>query len=291
MSLESYHFQIGTFRCISINDGYIANIPTRWFFANAPADQLEPVLRRYGLLSDTLATPCNCLVVDTGTHRVLLDTGGGKDHGPYGRSIPGTAPIQPALGGLMAGLKAEGIDPESIDTVILSHMHGDHVGGAADAAGKPFFPNARYVMARGEWNDMASIRIPDDDDEWDGWVPQVRFLQRKCLAVQDRVDLVEPEVEIVPGICIFPTPGHTGYHCSIEFASGSERLVCPMDTLGHPIHAEHPDWNAEGEQSLASRLRILKRAEAATLVHGYHYPFPGIGTMHADGETWRWRPG
>lgn len=91
--METYRFQIGKFECISINDGYISNIPVRWFFANAPSDQLEPVLRGHGILSDSLAAPCNCLVVDT---------------------------------------------------VILSHMHGDHVGGTADAAGNPFFPNARY---------------------------------------------------------------------------------------------------------------------------------------------------
>jgi glyoxylase-like metal-dependent hydrolase (beta-lactamase superfamily II) len=227
--------------------------------------------------------------VDIGNHRVLLDTGGGKDHGPYGRGLPDAAPMQPKLGGLMEGLEAEGIAPETIDTVILSHMHGDHVGGNADAAGKPFFPNARYVMARGEWNDMASIQFPDDDNEWNGWVPQVRFLQKKCLAIQDQVELVDPEVEIVPGVCMIRTPGHTANHCSLEFVYGNERLVCPMDTLGHPIHAEHPTWNPEGEQSLASRRQILRRAESATLVHVFHFPFPGVGSMIPDEEGWRWQ--
>jgi glyoxylase-like metal-dependent hydrolase (beta-lactamase superfamily II) len=291
MPPETYRFQVGDLRCIVINDGYISNIPTGWFFANSPADRLEQALRRHGIPANTLATPCNCLVVDTGTHRVLLDTGGGKDHGPYGRQLPDTAPLRPKLGGLMAGLEAEGIAPETIDTVILSHMHGDHVGGNADTAGKPFFPNARYVMARGEWNDMASMQIPDDDNEWDGWVPQVRFLQKKCLAIQDHVYLVDPEVEIVPGVCMLLTPGHTANHCSFEFVSGSEQLVCPMDTLGHPIHAEHLAWNPEGEQSLASRRQILKRAETASLVHVFHFPFPGLGHMipEGEGDGWRWQ--
>src|SRR5574341_1531401 len=162
MPIETYRFRLGDLEGVIINDGYISNIPTRWFFSNSPSEQLEPVLRRHGIASDTLATPCNCLLVDIGNHRVLLDTGGGKDHGTYGSALPGASPIQPKLGGLMEGLEATGIAPETIDTVVLSHMHGDHVGGNADAAGKPFFPNARYVMARGEWNDMASIQIPDD---------------------------------------------------------------------------------------------------------------------------------
>lgn len=289
MSIETHRFQLGDLRCVVVNDGYISNIPTRWFFANASSDQLEPALRRHGILSDTLATPCNCLVVDIGNHRVLLDTGGGQDHGPYGKGLPDALPMQPKLGGLMEGLESEGIAPETIDTVILSHMHGDHVGGNADATGKPFFPNARYIMARGEWNDVLSLQIPDDDNEWDGWVPQVHFLQRKCLAIQDRIELVDPEAEILPGVCMIPTPGHTANHCSFEFVSGDTRLVCPMDTLGHPIHAEHPAWNPEGEQSLASRRQILKRAENATLVHVFHFPFPGLGHMIPDQDGWDWQ--
>ena len=272
-----------------INDGYISNIPTRWFFANAPPDQLESALRRHGIASDILATPCNCLILDIGSHRVLLDTGGGKDHPAYGKGLPDVMPMQAKLGRLMDGLEVEGIAPETIDTVILSHAHVDHVSGVANGGGNPAFPNARYIMARGEWEGFLAQQIPANDDDWDGWAGAIRFAQKACMAIQNRLELVDPEVEILPGVCMIPTPGHTADHCSLEFVSGNERLICPMDTLGHPIHSEHPHWNPEGEQSLASRREILKRAESADLVHVFHFPFPGLGHMIPDGDGWHWQ--
>jgi glyoxylase-like metal-dependent hydrolase (beta-lactamase superfamily II) len=293
MPVETYRFQLGDLRCVVINDGYISSIPTRWFFANAPAGRIEPTLRRHHIQADTLSTPCNCLVIDVGMHRVLLDTGGGVDHPAYGKGLPDAMPMQAQLGRLMEGLETEGIAPETIDTVILSHAHGDHVSGSADREGKPAFPNARYIMVRDEWNEFISLNVPENDDDWNGWVGTIRFAQKACVAIQDRMDLVdlaEAEMEILPGVCMIPTPGHTANHCSFEFVSGSERLVCPMDTLGHPIHSEHPTWNPEGEQSLASRLKILKRAERSTLTHIYHFPFPGVGSMIPDAEGWRWQP-
>jgi glyoxylase-like metal-dependent hydrolase (beta-lactamase superfamily II) len=292
MPVETYRFQVGDLRCVVINDGYISNIATSWYYANAPEDQIEKHLRRYGIHSDTLAVPCNCLVLDIGSRRVLLDAGGGKGHPAYGKNSPDTAPCQAKLGNLMDGLKAEGIPAESIDTVILSHHHTDHVSGVADSTGKPAFPNARYFMARGEWDEFISLQIPDDDNDWDGWAGSVRFAQKKCLAIQDRIeliDLAESEVEILPGVYMIPTRGHTANHCSFEFVSGTARLVCPMDTLGHPIHAEHLTWNPEGEHSLASRRQILKRAESATLTHVFHFPFPGVGSIIPAGEGWRWQ--
>jgi glyoxylase-like metal-dependent hydrolase (beta-lactamase superfamily II) len=88
---------------------------------------------------------------------------------------------------------------------------------------------------------------------------------------------------------MIPTPGHTANHCSIEFVSGNDRLICPMDTLGHPVHAEHLAWNPEGEQSLASRRQILKKAESAALTHVFHFPFPGLGRMIPEKDGRRWQ--
>ena len=288
MPIETYRFQLGELKGVVINDGYISKVATSWFFANAPDEQLEKNLRSYGIQSDTLAVPCNCLVLDIGSHRVLVDTGGGKGHPSYGKNSPDTAPCLAKLGNLMDGLKAEGIPAESIDSVVLSHQHTDHVSGVADNTGKPAFPNARYFMSRGEWEELISLQIPEDDNEWDRWAGAVRFAHKACVAIQDRIQLVDPEAEIIPGVCMIPTRGHTANHCSIEFVSGNDRLICPMDTLGHPIHSEHPSWNPEGEQSLASRRQILKKAESATLTHVFHFPFPGLGHMIPDEDGWRW---
>lgn len=286
--METHRFELGDLRCVVVNDGYISNIPPQGFFPNAPADQLVEELHQRGIYSDTLSTPCNCLVVDIGTHRVLLETGGGKGHPPYGVYVPGTPRLSAGLGNLIDGLDAEGITPESIDMIILSHAHGDHISGNVDRSGKPLFPNARYFMARGEWEDFTSLSIPDDDEEWDGWAGSVRFAQEQCLAIQDRIQLVEPDAEVVPGVHMILTPGHSVAHCSVEFASGNERLVCTADTTWL-IAVEHPEWGPNSEQELDSRLRIHARASKATLVHGYHFPFPGLGRLIPNGDGWRWQ--
>lgn len=166
MPTEVYRFQVGALRCVAINDGYISGISVPGFFPNAPVDEFRQVLHRHGIASDTFAAPCICLVVDTGTHRVLVDTGGGKGHPGYGMTFSSNIPVKPDLGRLMDGLAQEGIAPESIDSVILSHAHVDHVSGVANSAGKPAFPNARYIMARGEWEEFISQQIPDQDDDW-----------------------------------------------------------------------------------------------------------------------------
>lgn len=289
MTVETYRFQVGAFQCIALNDGSISNIPIPSFFPNAPANQLQEVLHRYGVETEKLTVACVCLLVDTGQNRVLLETGGGTEYHPYGQVHPDFPPVQPKLGGLLAGLAAEGISPDSIDTVILSHAHGDHISGSADSMGKPVFPNARYVMARGEWEGFITEQIPDDDNEWNGWAASMRYAQKQCKALQDRMVLPDPETEVVPGVCLIPTPGHSVAHCSVEFQSGTARLVCPVDTLGHPIAIEYPDWGPTAEHELESRRRILNRAGSTALVHVFHHPFPGLGHLVPNRDGWLWR--
>jgi glyoxylase-like metal-dependent hydrolase (beta-lactamase superfamily II) len=286
MTVETYRFQVENLHGMVINDGYISNIPKQGFFPHAPADQLTQELHRHNIFSETLSVPCNCLVVDTGRHRVLLETGGGAGHPPYGCYLPDTPRLQANLGRLMAGLDAEGITPDSIDVIILSHAHTDHISGNADDLGKPFFRNADYFMPRGEWEGFTSLLIPDDDEAWNSWAGVNRFAQQQCLAIQDRIHLVDPEAEIIPGVRLIATPGHTPHHCSIEFKAGGERLVCPIDTTWI-IAIEHPEWVTEDIRE--SQRQILARAGSSAMVHGFHFPFPGLGCLIPDGDGWRWQ--
>jgi glyoxylase-like metal-dependent hydrolase (beta-lactamase superfamily II) len=293
MSIETYRFQVGALQCTVINDGYISNIPVPPFFPFAPAEELEPALRRFGTSLDTMTCACMCLVVDSGEHRILLETGGGRNHPPYGKVHPDYPPVQPDLGTLMDGLAAENIAPESIDTIILSHLHVDHCAGNVDGSGKPLFPNARYCIARGEWEFFMAQEVPEDDHEWEGWAASIRFAQAQCRAIADRVELVDSETEVLPEVRMIPTPGHSVAHCAVEFVSGNERLVCPVDNLAHPLNGERPEWSEQlNEEELPSRQRILKRAEGA-LVHVFHFAFPGLGRYLPDptGDNWWcWQP-
>lgn len=284
-STETYRFPVGHFRCIAVNDGYLSTGSITDFYPYAPLEELRLAQQPFLVSPNTYAYPCIGMFVDTGTRRVLVDPGGGKDVPELGRLADGL-PVVPQLGALMTGLEREHIEPDSIDLVIISHAHIDHVGGSADSNGNPMFPNARYVFARGEWNEVTSKQIPDADHEWDGWVPANRYEQERCMAVRHRVELVDPEVEIVPGVRIIPTPGETPHHIAVEFFSGSERLICVGDALTTPIDVDHPEWIPESH--LASNREILRRAGSTALVHGFHFPFPGLGRISADGDGWRW---
>ena len=287
MSTERYRFKVGTFGCIVVSDGtHVYEHPAQLLFANAPEKNLERVLRRHGIDPaqwTEWASPYPGLVIDTGDHNVLIDTGAGG-------ALPGT-------GELIPNLQAEGIEPGEIDTVILTHGHADHIGGNTDHEGHPAFPNARYVMWKDEWAfwaadepDLSSMPFPEAIKEL-----LITVAHDNLRALRDRFDLVECETEIVPGIHVLATPGHTPGHMAVIVSSGDEELVCVSDTALHLIHLEQPAWYAAvdlaPEQALASRRRLMERAAAGNaLVQAFHFPFPGLGHILPQGEVWGWQP-
>ena len=293
-----YRFELGAFSVTAVSDGAFAfPIPgldaplERILFADAPADELEGVLRESGRgawldaperASETVAiTP---LVIDTGTNLVLIDTGLGP-----------SAPL-PGTGRLLASLEAAGIAAGEIDTVVFTHAHVDHVLGAVDAAGALAFPNARHVMAKGEhdfWtNDERLAQIFPDAAaaESAGGV----FLSI-LPAIQPRLELVDENAaaEFLAGMRYLPTYGHTPGHCSVVVGSGGEHLLITGDAFVHPLHVAHPDWNfstdtlyAQGDVSRRGLLDLA--ADEGMLVQAYHVPFPGLGRIAADGDAFRW---
>ncbi len=124
-------FSVGEIQCVAINDGTFS-YPTGWFFSNVSQGQLEESLRDHDFPLNQVVSPYTCLLVNAGKERILIDTGADG--------------LAPTTGDLLKNLKAEGITPEEITTVVLTHAHPDHIGGVLDADGKPAFPNARYVM-------------------------------------------------------------------------------------------------------------------------------------------------
>src|SRR5439155_4390320 len=142
--------------------------------------------------------PYICILIRTGRERVLVDTGIGR----YG--------LGPDPGKLLLLLRAQGIEPDEIDTVILSHGHGDHVGGNLNENGKPAFPNARYVMFRKEWDYWMSCpslaELPVDKAFKQNMLAKAL---KNLLGVQSQLDLVYPETEIVHGIKAISAFGHS----------------------------------------------------------------------------------
>ena len=290
MNSESFRFDLGEFVCLSISDGAF-NYPLESFFAGVPGDLVRETLRRHDLPTEQITTPYTLLFVDTGEHRVLVDTGAGN-LGAYAAALfPSVDHSTTVTGRLLDNLRASGIEASDIDTVVITHAHPDHVGGTLDEAGKLIFPNARYFVPREEWDfwtsDAAMAQAPP---------PMVNIARQNLEPLRDRLTLIDDGFEILPGIHAIATPGHTPGHVALSIISDGEQLLHVSDAALYPLHLEHPGWapvfDVSPGQAAASKRRVFDRAaEEEALVFAHHFPpFPNLGHVLKKEEGWLWRP-
>jgi len=289
VSRGSFPFEIGDFKCLAVSDGSFTYAPPTFpppapfLFTNAPKGLLEQVLREYDLKPERWAawrSPYICVVIDTGKHKVLVDTGAGN--------------LGPNTGHLLMNLQAEDITPIDIDMIILTHGHPDHIGGNVDSAGNLVFPNARYVMWKSEWDfwnsELKELKIDEHVKE------TLRNVARHNLPpIRDQIRLVDCETEIVPGVFAVGAPGHTPGHMALIVSSKGKSLLCIADAVLHPIHVEQPAWHAvvdgSPEQIENTRRHLFNCArEKNALVLAFHFPFPGLGHIVQIGNRLRWQP-
>jgi glyoxylase-like metal-dependent hydrolase (beta-lactamase superfamily II) len=283
MNNGSYRFTVGRFECFAISDGTnLYTDPVSLLFANAQPVELEQVLHAYHIQPAEWVEWTNtytCLLIDTGSHHVLVDTGAGS--------------LAPTTGTLLPNLRAIGIVPGDIDTVILTHGHPDHIGGNIDASGNSVFPNARFAMWRTDWEFWT---MPVEQAHGNSLLEfMVPFAHQQLLPLQDRIELLDHEVEIVPRVYAVAAPGHTPGHLALAIISGDQQLLHLGDAVCHPIHVQHPEWvmavDILPEQAVMTRRQLLQRAAALkTLAFAFHLPFPGIGHVVHDRGGWRWQP-
>jgi glyoxylase-like metal-dependent hydrolase (beta-lactamase superfamily II) len=276
MVSDTYRFNLGAFECICLNDGSYT-YPPQNFFVNAPKQELEEVLCEHNLPTDHITTPYTCMYINTGEHHVMVDMGAGS--------------LAPTTGKLLGSMKAAGIDPLAIDTVIFTHAHPDHIGGNLDAEGHPICANAQYFI----WK-----------EEWDFWqngsplpqAPELFFTlaRTKLEPVRDRLTLLDREAEIVPGIRAVAAPGHTPSHMALAVSSDGKQLLHVSDLVLYPLHLERPDWipvyDILPDKAAASKRRIFDQAaEQKAFVFAHHFPpFPNVGHVVKSGDRWQWQP-
>ena len=279
----SYRFKVGAFACWILYDSQGDYSPAS-FFVNAAPTELEPALRQHGGTKGKISTPYAGLLVKTPTNTILIDTGAGP-------SANGKAPH------LQANLAAVGVTPDQIDTVLLTHAHLDHIGGTILADGSPAFPRARFVMFRPEWDfwtgehpDLSTLAVSDGARK-----QFVDIARKQLLPLRDRMELIDHDMEVRPGIHVVLAAGHTPGHMVVKLASEGEQLLYVADLVLSPIALEHPEWHTRYEldvaQSQAAKLRTLAMAaDENMLVYAMHFPWPGLGHVRPAGDHWTWQP-
>src|ERR1700758_3140309 len=283
-----YRFKIGDFQAPVISDGYGLQIPVGPIFAmNASEAELAPVLKA-NFMPPVIQVTNNPLVVDTGRGRILVDTGFGEKIGPPFGSFPG----------LEENLRRAGITSESIDLVVISHCHLDHIGGLVTKSGALAFPKAQFVFVDAEWNYWTGNRYESDVNSSpmpDPFKQATIGVARKTLPlVADRCRFVKQGGEIISGVHYIAAPGHSPSHAAILFTSGDEQFIHMGEIAHNPVTSlQHPDWTPvfdyDPVQAINSRKAILDRvATDGVMVMGYHFPFPAIGHVVRNGTAYHW---
>ena len=275
MTTEPVHFRVGDFSCVALPDVIetLREVDIQNMFPN----DTERMLAAFHALTVPLTFCRNILLVEAGDKRVLIDSGMGQSD-----------PNDP--GHLLDHLRAENITLESIDTVVISHYHQDHIGGLLDQAGNPTFPNARVVVPGQEhdyWmhEDILAGLDPADADR----------LRQTFAAYAERLTLMDDTADIEPGIHYVPAVGHSPGHRAVHIESKDARLLHIVDAIHMPIQlnaldAAPFDWQ-QPDIAIATRRALMARAESETLLLvAYHFPFPGLGHIRRPGDLLAWEP-
>ena len=259
-------FRVGALRLYALSDmaNVVPNDNSVFGAAQTPA-AVAAVLKAAGAPTDSIALGVDALLVIAPGHVVLIDTG-----------------LGPKVGGvLMQSLAKAGIKPGQVTDVLVTHSHGDHIGGLVTADGKPAFPKATIRLSATEWQ----------------WLQGRKSAAPVVAAIRAQVKTFAPGGAVLPGITSVALPGHTPGHVGYRIASKGEHLLDIGDTAHSSIVSlARPGWpigydtdKAEGE---ATRERLLGQLAAShERIFAPHFPYPGVGTIVASGKGYAFRPG
>jgi glyoxylase-like metal-dependent hydrolase (beta-lactamase superfamily II) len=282
-------FQVGDVKITRIVE---MESPTRadFLFADATADGIlsHDWLRPDFAFDDGKLNVCiQALVIESCGRRIVVDTCVGNDKV---RSNPMWNKLQ---GAFLSDMESAGFPVDSIDTVVCTHLHVDHVGWNTRWTGVgwvPTFTQARYLFGRTEWEHWSESTEAEDDD-----VAEERVVVEDSVRpVVDAglVDLVESNHSLTDEVRLEPTPGHTPGHVSVRIRSRGEEAVITGDLIHHPVQCAEIDWasrfDVDPDQARKTRRAFLSRcAEEGTRVLGTHFATPMSGRVVVDGPVFR----
>lgn len=281
-----YRFKIGDVEVISISDGVrrgkLAASPSR----SANLEQFQDALAADGLPRDEIATSFNTVAVKNGNRLFVIDTGNGANT------------LAAGTGQAAANFRAAGFDPKDVEAVILSHFHGDHIGGLITPERLHAFANAEVRVPLVEfnyWMDDANMNAAPEGSNLRNGHNNVR---RVFGAIPGKfVSKFEWDREVAPGIFAIGTPGHTPGHTSFRISSGNASVIVQADVVSGigSVFVRHPDWFAGGDMdgptAVATRRKLYDMIVADRLpTTAYHLPTPGVGNVEKSGAGYKFTP-
>ncbi|MBA2397752.1 MAG: MBL fold metallo-hydrolase [Bradyrhizobium sp.] len=269
-----YHRKIGDIVVTTISDGYLdGNLEV---MRNVDVEKARQILQ--DAFRPARRTSVNTFLIHSGDRTAIVDTGSGN----Y---------LQPSAGHVQRNLAAAGIDPKSIDTVLLTHMHPDHSAGLTDMSnGQRLFPNAELVMHENElahWFDDGAMSKVDERSQ------QLYFGagREQVAPYKDRTRLFK-KGEVFPGVTAVPSLGHTPGHTAYLIASGNDQLMIWGDTVHVPeVQTAFPEagmaFDTDLAAAAASRKRMFDRVSAdGILIAGMHLHFPAFSRLARRGDAY-----
>jgi glyoxylase-like metal-dependent hydrolase (beta-lactamase superfamily II) len=275
MTTSEFHsFRHGEFDVTVLSDGPIA-LAGELFAPEANDQQRAHIVKRLKGQDNTAHAQSNIPLIVYDEQVILVDVGAGRR-------------FQPTEGMLEENLERVGVRAEDVTVVLISHAHPDHIWGLLRDDGSLRFPKARYFVGKAEWDfwmGEGASGLPSEVQ------PFVEGARRDLAALTGRVNLVQDGDEIVPGMRVLATPGHTPGHLSVILDS-EVPLIITVDAVSSEIVSfEHPDWSfgfdMDPAKAKATRRALLDQAasENAKLL-GFHWTYPGVGRIKKDGDAY-----
>ena len=282
-----YRYKVGSFECTSINDGARSFPMPDTFVRNVPKEEALAAAEAAYMPKGMVTVPFNPQLINTGSKLILIDCGNG---------IANFEPSKGAVGRTLQNLASAGVDPKSVDVVLMSHLHPDHTNGIRALDGSMAFPNAEIMVPAKDWEFWMSeenAAKAESNQMMKNYFANVRKIY---AGIESKVTRYDWGKEVVSGITSIAAPGHTPGHTAFAVASGDSKVLIQSDVTNIPeFFLRNPDWHVayDVEPATAQETRHkfydMAAAEKA-LVVGFHFTFPSIGHVEKDGTKYRLVP-